>query len=368
MARLLAMRGGLGITRIGDITGLDVLGVPVVQVVRPHSLSNSVSQGKGHTLVDAAISAILESAESFCAERLEQFHPIVTTANALNVSTLQFERHLWDGELADWRDVETDWIAAENLLDGRMAMVPLELVHTAYVFPPSPRDGLFIPTTTGLAAAFSEEDAVVHGILECVERDAVARAHGTHGFLQKQRVDPESLGSEALCKLVETLRASGFLAGFWHAPSSTGIPVIWCHLMEDGEVSTAILPYPAEGSAAGINPAAAAFHAYHEAAQSRLAAISGARDDLTRRAYPRYPDWQKIIRHRRLLAEKVEHREIDSADWEHGDSRDLLPRLLDALATCGIQAIYKVSLDASGLDGLAAVKILVPEFYPLVEA
>ena len=60
---LMAMREALGITRIADITGLDRLGIPVMQAVRPFSLSNAVSQGKGASLAQAAISAILESAE-----------------------------------------------------------------------------------------------------------------------------------------------------------------------------------------------------------------------------------------------------------------------------------------------------------------
>ncbi len=60
LAALMRMRETLGITRVADITGLDRVGIPVVQVTRPCSLSNTVAQGKGTSLGRAAISAMLE--------------------------------------------------------------------------------------------------------------------------------------------------------------------------------------------------------------------------------------------------------------------------------------------------------------------
>ena len=60
---------------------------------------------------------------------------------------------------------------------------------------------------------------------------------------------------------------------------------------------------PADGSAAAFDPAAAVVQPIYEAAQARLAAISGARDDMTRASYPKYPDWQLIAAHRQLIAD-----------------------------------------------------------------
>lgn len=37
----------IGITRVANITGLDLLEIPVVSVIRPNARSISVSQGKG---------------------------------------------------------------------------------------------------------------------------------------------------------------------------------------------------------------------------------------------------------------------------------------------------------------------------------
>jgi len=60
----------MGITRIANVTGLDHIGIPVVQVVRPNSRSLAVCQGKGLTLAAAKASAVMESIEGYHAERI----------------------------------------------------------------------------------------------------------------------------------------------------------------------------------------------------------------------------------------------------------------------------------------------------------
>ena len=60
--------GRFGITRLADITGLDFLGVPVAQAVRPCAATVTVSQGKGATLAAAMVSAAMEAIELHHAE------------------------------------------------------------------------------------------------------------------------------------------------------------------------------------------------------------------------------------------------------------------------------------------------------------
>ncbi|QJP13372.1 YcaO-like family protein [Starkeya sp. ORNL1] len=367
LAALMRMRETLGITRVADITGLDRVGIPVVQVTRPCSLSNTVAQGKGTSLGRAAISAILESAESFFAERTERFDIVEASAAALDLPYARFALHLRDDVPADWQDRVTAWVAADDLMGGGRHLVPLELVHTAYVVPPSPTDGIFIATTTGLAVALDTRDAVTHGVLECVERDALARAHRRHGFFQHSRIDPATIEDDGVLALLDELAAKGLLVGLWLAPSPTGVPAIWCHLLESGPRETALLHLPAEGSAAALDPAAAIIHAIHEAAQARLAAISGARDDVTRACYPKYPDWQMIAAHRRLITEGP--RNIDFAALcadVPKDNQAPLPALLARLEASGVGNLFVVGLDTEPCEGLSAVRVVVPELLPLL--
>src|SRR5262245_57519234 len=119
---------GVGITRLADVTGLDRLGVPVVLAVRPLGRSLAVSQGKGLTREQAAVSAILEAMELHHAER----HRL----------PLRYGR---DDELAPLRLVDLErlpyrqgadrarrrpllWVEGRDLADDGSRWLPYELV------------------------------------------------------------------------------------------------------------------------------------------------------------------------------------------------------------------------------------------------
>ena len=61
----------LGITRVGELTGLDVVGVPVFFASRPNSRALSVCQGKGLSEGQRTAGAIMEGVEQALAERHE---------------------------------------------------------------------------------------------------------------------------------------------------------------------------------------------------------------------------------------------------------------------------------------------------------
>ena len=367
LQRLLGMRAALGITRVADITGLDRIGIPVMQAVRPCSLSNAVSQGKGPTPEAAAISAILESAESCFAERLDRYESFVATPRSLGLAADAFAHHRWDPQHRDWQDKQLPWVPAHELLTGTHSAIPLELVHTAYVVPPAADGGVFMQTTTGLAAAFRKEDAVVHGILECVERDAVAKAMTTHGFFHHNRIDTATIGDPGIMTLLERLREKDLIAALWRVPSPTGIPVVWCQLMESHESSGTCLSFPADGSAAALDPAAALYHAVLEAAQCRLAAISGARDDITRSAYPKYPDHARWQSHRKFLQNQTSVIDIRRLPHIESGVEGCRDALLERLRNCGINTVLAAEIDCAPLRELSVVKTIIPALQPLLE-
>ena len=70
LARVRPYAARMGITRLGNITGLDHIGIPVAVAVRPNSRSVSVSQGKGPELPQAMASALMEACEGFHAEEI----------------------------------------------------------------------------------------------------------------------------------------------------------------------------------------------------------------------------------------------------------------------------------------------------------
>ncbi|MFW6076974.1 MAG: YcaO-like family protein [Hyphomicrobiales bacterium] len=367
LRRLLPRLDTMGITRLGDITGLDRVGLPVIQAVRPLALSNSVSQGKGETPDAAAVSAVLEAAETFFAERLDLIDTTSASAEHLGVPEHHFAKHLLGNAPPGWRRDTTDWVAATNLVTGAAGWVPRDLVHTAFTVP-GPPDTLFAGSTTGLAAAAVEQDAQLHGLLECIERDAMARALTTHGFFQRCRIDPGTIASPAVCALMERIRDAGLLVGLWRLETPARLPVVWCQLMEDTAPGPPLLAFPADGCAASLDPDAAACRALLEAAQSRLAAISGARDDITRASYPKYVDWERIEAHRRLLREGP--RPVDFATLEAPApcrQANWLDTLLARLPEHGIDCVFVVAFDTAPVEVLAVVRVLVPDLQPLLD-
>src|SRR3979411_800652 len=58
LARVAEKARQIGVTRLGNVTGLDRIGIPVTVAVRPNSRSFSVSQGKGLGLSQAFASRL----------------------------------------------------------------------------------------------------------------------------------------------------------------------------------------------------------------------------------------------------------------------------------------------------------------------
>ena len=361
--RLSARLSDLGITRLADITGLDRIGIPVVQSVRPSGLANTVTQGKGPDLLVASISAIMEAAEQVFSERLGAFEVVHASAEKLGVERGRFATHMLGGVPADWPSITTAWVPTSDLLSGQAAWLPFELAHCAYTEPAIGTDGLFLASTMGLACAFDEQAAVLHALLECIERDAIARAQVTHGFFHRFRLDERRIESDALRDLIAQVHDAGCLAAFWQAPAAGKVTVIWCQIMETGRFPP-VLPYPADGFAADPDPVAATMNALREAAQSRLAAISGARDDVVQIAHGKRRDW--VESHRRFLAHGPRPLTLDPqillASRDRGATLDAL---LDTLAQDGISSVLALRIDTEPCSDISAVRVLVPQLQPL---
>ena len=184
----------MGITRAADITGLDVIGLPVFTVCRPNSRAVTVSLGKGLTPAAAKASGVMESIEAFMAERITR--PLVLGS----VNDLRSSHPLVDVDLLPRTtdsvyhpDAPLLWIEGRELLTGTPRWVPYEMVHTAYTLPRPTGTGCFIATSNGLASGNHLLEAISHAICETVERDAATlhsvRAPGGHGVAPDRPAD-----------------------------------------------------------------------------------------------------------------------------------------------------------------------------------
>jgi ribosomal protein S12 methylthiotransferase accessory factor len=257
------------ITRVADVTRLDTIGIPVAVAVRPLARTLSVAQGKGTTWELARVSAAMEAIEFWHAEHAcPAADSIAVPAARLRLPYQLAELDHEPGSLVT-PATPLDWVTGRGVLTGATVPVPRAAVALAGVDGWRPA-GLRV-STNGLAAGNAPAEAAVHGLYELAERDALHRDGASGGgYLELSTVD----GHEA--DLVHRVLAAGAYLEVRRVPSRLGLAcfraIVWS---ED-------FPVLALGSGAHLDATVALSRAITEAAQSRLTAISGARDDLAR--------------------------------------------------------------------------------------
>jgi ribosomal protein S12 methylthiotransferase accessory factor len=344
-----------GVTRLGDISGLDRLGLPVVQAVRPGALSEATSLGRGFRPVEAAVGALMESLERFYAEQHFTDRIFLATADDLGVKDGLFNSHVRTPKKdSSWRRLSIPWIMGVDAQSGEPHPVPLELVHTRYtVLPEPPGDGVFVRSTTGLACHSHWREALTHSLFECIERDAISRAFETHGFFDRMRLDPQRQLGSRTAQLLARLHGTSISVAFWLAPSPTRVPVVWCQTIEIGPREP-ILALPTEGFAAAESIDAAAQSALLEALATRPSAISGTRDDLTLDHYR--PSNDMIV---------LDARELITQEPLRGEAFDVTPvtdydDLVKRATTGGLGPVLVVSVGADEEGGVSCVRTVLP--------
>jgi ribosomal protein S12 methylthiotransferase accessory factor len=275
LARVLPLAPRMGITRVAVLTGLDVLGIPVVAAVRPNSRSIAVHQGKGVTLDAAKASAVMEAVESFHAEtmvlplRLAARDELAAVADPATLPRA-------DGRVLG--DARILWVEARELMGGGTLFVPHELVTADYTHPMPAGSGFFQATTNGLASGNHWLEAVLHGLYEVVERDAIAlwRAGGARAR-EARAVALDSIDGVVSAGLLARFRAAEVAVRVWDVTSDVGLPCFVALAVAPGGVDGV---EPELGSGCHADRDVALSRALSEAAQARLTRISGARDDF----------------------------------------------------------------------------------------
>lgn len=361
VARVRRFMPAIGITRVADVTGLDVIGIPVVMVVRPNSRSLSVAQGKGLDLAAARASGLMESIELWHAERIalpltlasweemRYTHRPIDIAALPRAGTSRFGPHL-----------PLLWIEGHDLINGEPAWLPFEAVHTNYTLPLPSGSGCFPMTSNGLASGNHLLEALIHGICEAIERDAT-----TLWFLRsyeeqdRRRVDLDSVNDPACCSVLEKFRRARIQVAVWETTTDLGVPAFTCLIAEQDADPLRML-YTAGGM--GCHPARgiALLRALTEAAQSRLTYISGARDDLYRRHYERSRNPDVLRTHRRWATSGTPRRRFqDAPTWEGETFDDDVTWLLARLREADMGEVVMVDLTRPDLR-IPVVRVVIP--------
>jgi ribosomal protein S12 methylthiotransferase accessory factor len=339
--------GDYGITRIADVTGLDVLGVPVAMSVRPLARTLSVSQGKGQNFLLAKISAAMEAMEFW---HTEFRHPALahqgTPARDLDLP-YRIEELALGADALITEDTVLDWVTATGLGGGAVAPVPARLVtvprdERSSWFPP----GLFW-STNGLASGNNYQEACLHAIYEVIERDAVSRRiNGAPA----EYVEPMSVDDPGCAEVIERITAAGATLRITRVSSRFDVPCF------GATVWSPDFPVVCLGWGAHLDAGVALSRAVTEAAQSRLTMIAGSRDDL--------PKMYQVVRNNTEEPPPIAGRVIS---W--GEARDVGPGAFDDVTeelawVCAkitdVTGTEPLCVDLSTVADFAVVKVVMP--------
>jgi YcaO-like protein with predicted kinase domain len=272
----------LGITRLADQTGLDRGGVPCFAAIRPNSATVTVHQGKGLDPMTARISAVMEAAEYRFAEApaVPSFSLSRKEAAATDRPTMSVTYLMPPGWTPD-AGADIDWLAGELLSDSTPILVPGDALIIGT--PPRQHAGIS-QSTNGLAAGVSRLPAMLHGLCEVIERDAICLTGFRSDATMAQRcLDPSRFESEDLDRLVERLRTAGLRVTLFDVTTDIGVPCFYALVAPETDLGRHV----DTGTGAACHPVAAvaAIRAVIEAAQTRVSLIAGARDDIARSDY-----------------------------------------------------------------------------------
>ncbi|WP_298380766.1 YcaO-like family protein [Azospirillum sp.] len=369
LARVTPFLPIVGITRVANVTGLDRVGIPVVMVTRPNSRSISVSQGKGVTLAAAKASGVMESIESYHAERitlplkfasfeeLRWTHPVLDVDRLPRLSTSVYTPH-----------TPILWIEGADLLNGERKWAPFDMVHLNFTMPTAPGHGCFMSSSNGLASGNHLTEATSHAIAELIERDSTTLWRQTDAAAQQAtRIDLDSVDDPVCRSLMERFEAVGVAVGVWEITSDVGLPAFLCRIVEreDGPQHSI---RPASGMGCHVTREIALSRALTEAAQSRLTFIAGARDDMPRAEYDRHLDPARHARWKARILSDVGRRSFADCMTHSAATIDAdLQHQLNRLRAVGIKEVVAIDLTKPEF-GVPVVRVIAPGLEALDES
>jgi ribosomal protein S12 methylthiotransferase accessory factor len=351
LARIEPLVPAAGITRVADITNLDRIGIPVFSCIRPTAMDGAITvyNGKGATVEESRISAIMEGIERYSSEMHDRRTPMAN-----------YQEMFARGRTVDPRDLivpegfDTDrpipWYEGFDIVNNEQVFVPAHAVF--HPLPPHFR-GPFRTSTNGLASGNTIEEAVFHALAEVIERDAwsLVEASRDTGPAVTGMTDP------AITEMQEKFRQAQVEVTVRDITSDIGIPTIAAvaddELLKDPLLLTI-------GIGTHTSARIAVMRALTEVAQSRLTQIHGAREDTV------LAEMRKKIGYDR--AKRIngywfrdngteDYAGIASSDTD--DFKKDIDEIIAALDNQGLDRVIVVDLTREEI-GMPVVRVIVP--------
>ena len=316
--KVIPLQSKIGVTRLADITDMDVLRIPNFSAVLPGTEDYIwVYSGKGPTKQHAMASALMESIERYSSlpsggkrnfvrssyAELAKSHKVLHPEEIVEPVSFEYREHML-----------MDWLAGYDLQSGEQVMVPASMALFRYT-PSAPAVNPFrYFHTNGLASGNVIEEAVCHALCEVIERDAMSLAElrasaipfhvllmlrnslASSGFAISQvpsdrfvddpsvfpDIDITDVDFQPVRDLVKKFQDAGISLRVKDITSDIGIPTFNASSVEWVSHDYG---YLAEGHGTHPDARIALLRAITEVSQTRAANIQGARDDLRKIRY-----------------------------------------------------------------------------------
>ena len=351
-----------GITRIADITDLDRIGLPIYTAIRPTAQEGGVSiyGGKGISKDHARASAMMEGFERYSAERQECDETVSAGISeiskygefiepkSLNLSK-ELEKHGID-------DLNLEWSLSHDLISGNDYYIPTNAVFHPYDAKNN-ADKLFKSNTNGLASGNILEEAILHGMLEVIERDAWSIFELTHK--NYAQIDLKSIESDLINDIIDKFESNGIKIKLMDFTADVKIPTIAASADDTLTKDAGLLTL---GIGTHLDPEVAILRALTEVAQSRATQINGAREDTVRADFAREAGYERMKRINKFYF-KEEENQIPLSDIENKSTTSItkdIEIVKDELIANDIEKILYVDLTRPELD-VSVVRVIIPE-------
>ena len=380
----------IGVTRLADITDMDVLRIPNYSAVLPGTEDYIwVYSGKGPTREHAMASALMESIERYSSlpagglrnfvresyAELSKTHDVLHPDEIVEPTRFEYRNNML-----------MDFVAGFDLETGKEVMVPATIALFRYNPTPPAVNPFSYFHTNGLASGNVMEEAVCHALCEVIERDAmsiaelrasaipfhilryIAHSLNASGMrvspIQADRfVDDPGIFPEVDLTGVDFEPVQNLVAHFERA----GIPLIIKDITSDIGVPTFNASsiewvthdygYLAEGHGTHPDARIALLRAITEVSQTRAANIQGARDDLRKIRYGENNTDDKRAWQFTPSKEMVRFSEIRT--YFHEDILDDIRFIRSRLAVAGLGRAIIVDLTNPEL-AVPVVRAIVP--------
>lgn len=350
----------LGITRVGLLTGLDTLNIPVAFATRPNSYTLSVFQGKGIDKEAAMTSAAMEAVETKIAEiapaRMRWASRHALEAGGENIIDLASTARCVPSEITE---AALPWVTGLDICSDRPINVPWWLVGLDHR---GKRPPGFEQSSDGLASGNTPAEALLHGLCELVERDAWTLLQlATVEQLRERLIDPATIDDAVVNIMIERTRNAGMRIVLVDMTTDTGVPAFLAVLVPQGSGDRMDAQWSQICGGCGCHPdpIRAILRAITEAAQSRLTAIAGSRDDFSPKIYQRLgnDDALKFI---------VDFANIQGKAFRHFEELSAtatidckIKHIVGRLKARGIRQVVVVPMQDAGLP-VSVVRVIVP--------